>query len=224
MDDGPVPNPSLERLHQRALRLEWLTTLWNVVEAVVAIGSGALAGSTALVAFGVDSLIEVSSALAVLWRLLKAGPGASEQESEHADSRAHLLVGITFLLLAVWVVIDASGSLLRREVPEESTVGIVLAIASLVVMPVLAYAKQRTGQEMGSKALEADAIETWLCAYLSATLLVGLLLNATIGLWWADAIAGLVMVPFMIWQGRRAISEARSDEVDRSPDQHPARS
>jgi divalent metal cation (Fe/Co/Zn/Cd) transporter len=196
--------------------LEWLTTLWNIVEAIIAIGSGAVAGSTALVAFGVDSLIEVSSALAVLWRLLRAGPDASEEESEHFDKRAHLLVGITFYLLAGWVVIDASLSLLRREVPEESLVGIVLAITSLVVMPLLAYAKQRTGREMGSRALEADAMETWLCAYLSATLLVGLLLSARIGWWWADPVAGLAMVPFMIWQGRGAIQEARSDEADRS--------
>lgn len=196
--------------------MEWLTTLWNIVEAIIAIGSGAVAGSTALVAFGVDSLIEVSSALAVLWRLLRAGPDASEEESEHFDKRAHLLVGITFYLLAGWVVIDASLSLLRREVPEESLVGIVLAITSLVVMPLLAYAKQRTGREMGSRALEADAMETWLCAYLSATLLVGLLLSARIGWWWADPVAGLAMVPFMIWQGRGAIQEARSDEADRS--------
>jgi len=189
-----------------------LTTLWNIVEAVVAIGSGAVSGSTALVAFGIDSLIEVSSALVVLWRLLRVGPDASTEESERADKRAHLLVGITFFLLAAWVIFDASLSLLRREIPEESFVGIGLAIASLIVMPLLAIAKQRTGREMGSKALEADAMETWLCAYLSATLLVGLLLNAWIGWWWVDPVAGLAMVPFMIWQGREAIEEAQSDD------------
>jgi cation diffusion facilitator family transporter len=199
-------------LHRRALWLEWLTTLWNILEAVIAIGSGAVSGSTALVAFGIDSLIEVSSALFVLWRLLRVGPDASKEETERADRRAHLLVGITFFLLAAWVVIDASLALLRREIPEESFVGIGLAIASLIVMPLLAIAKQRTGREMGSKALEADAMETWLCAYLSATLLVGLVLNAWLGWWWIDPVAGLAMVPFMVWQGREAIEEAQSEE------------
>lgn len=212
MSDSPPPAQKSQKLHRRALLLEWLTTLWNIVEAVVAIGSGAVSGSTALVAFGIDSLIEVSSALVVLWRLLRVGPDASTEESERADRRAHLLVGITFFLLSAWVVFDASLSLLRREIPEESFVGIGLAIASLIVMPLLAIAKQRTGREMGSKALEADAMETWLCAYLSATLLVGLLLNAWIGWWWVDPVAGLAMVPFMIWQGREAIEEAQSDD------------
>lgn len=212
MSTSPNSSSRSKRLHRRALWLEWLTTLWNILEAVIAIGSGAVSGSTALVAFGIDSLIEVSSALFVLWRLLRVGPDASKEETERADRRAHLLVGITFFLLAAWVVIDASLALLRREIPEESFVGIGLAIASLIVMPLLAIAKQRTGREMGSKALEADAMETWLCAYLSATLLVGLVLNAWLGWWWIDPVAGLAMVPFMVWQGREAIEEAQSEE------------
>jgi len=199
-------------LHRRALRLEWLTTLWNVAEAVIAIGSGAVAGSTALVAFGVDSLIEVSSALVVLWRLFAAGPEADLEEAERVDRRAHFLVGITFFILAAYVAVDASLALVNRVPPESSRVGIVLAAASLVAMPTLAYAKQRTGRQMGSKALEADARETWLCAYLSASLLIGLGLNARFGWWWADPLAGLAMVPFILWQGRSAIQEARSAE------------
>lgn len=199
-------------LHRRAVRLEWLTTLWNIAEAVVAIGSGAVAGSTALIAFGIDSLIEVSSALAVLWRLLVAGPEATPEESERADRRAHFLVGITFFLLAAYVVFDAGQALVRGDKPQSSPVGIALAAASLVAMPVLAIAKQRTGEAMSSKALQADARETWLCAYLSATLLVGLGLNAWLGWWWADPAGGLAMVPFMLWQGGSAIREARSME------------
>jgi divalent metal cation (Fe/Co/Zn/Cd) transporter len=206
--------PSLGALHRRAVRLEILTTLWNVAEAVIAIGSGTVAGSTALVAFGVDSLIEVSSAVVVLWRLFKAGPDASLEEIEHADRRAHYLVGITFFVLGAYVAIDATLSLRARQVPEASPVGIALAVASLIVMPALAYAKQRTGRQMGSRALEADATETWLCAYLSATLLLGLGLNATRGWWWADPVAALAMVPFILWQGRRAIVEARSNDDD----------
>ena len=212
-----APSPALAAsidLHRRALRLEWLTTLWNVAEAVVAIGSGAVAGSTALVAFGVDSLIEVSSALVVLWRLFAAGPEAELEEAEHIDRRAHFLVGITFFILAAYVAVDASLALVNRVPPESSGVGIALAVASLIAMPTLAYAKQRTGRQMGSKALEADARETWLCAYLSASLIIGLGLNARFGWWWADPVAGLAMVPFILWQGGSAIREARSTEAD----------
>ncbi len=212
MSMSATPLAESARLHRKARRLEWLTTLWNVVEAAVAIGSGSIAGSTALVAFGVDSLIEVSSSVVVLWRLLKAGPDAKPEESEHADRRAYLLVGITFFLLAAYVAQDAVRALLGRAVPESSPVGIGLAIASLIAMPTLAMAKQRTGREMGSRALEADAMETWLCAYLSATLLIGLALNSTLRIGWADPVAGLTMVPFMVWQGRRTILEARSED------------
>lgn len=144
------------RLHRRALRLEWLTTLWNVAEAVIAIGAGSVSGSTALIAFGVDSLIEVSSALAVLWRLFKAGPDATFEETEHADRKAHFLVGITFFLLAAYIVVDAFLALLNHAAPESSPIGIALAIVSLVAMPTLAFAKQQTGRQMGSKALQAD--------------------------------------------------------------------
>ena len=213
MAPTPLLTASVD-LHRRALRLEWLTTLWNIAEAIVAIGSGAVAGSTALVAFGVDSLIEVSSALVVMWRLFAAGPEADLEEAEHIDRRAHFLVGITFFILAAYVAVDASLALANRVHPESSRVGIALAAASLIAMPTLAYAKQRTGRQMGSKALEADARETWLCAYLSASLLIGLGLNARFGWWWADPIAGLVMVPFILWQGRSAIREARSREGD----------
>jgi divalent metal cation (Fe/Co/Zn/Cd) transporter len=204
----------MNRLHRKALRLEWLTTLWNVLEAVIAIGAGTVSGSTALIAFGVDSLIEVSSALVVLWRLLKVGPNAPLEEARDADRRAQLLVGITFFLLAAYVLVDASLALVNHAVPESSPVGIALAAASLIVMPALAVTKRRVGRQMGSRALEADALETWLCAYLSGSLLLGLALNSLMGIWWADPIAALAMVPFMIWQGRSAILEARSEEGD----------
>jgi len=201
-----------ESMHVRAVRLEWATVLWNVVEAVVAIGSGAVVGSAALVAFGADSLIEVSSAVVVLWRLIRAGPEVPLEEQLELDRRAHLLVGVTFFLLAAYISVDAGLALLRRAEPESSSVGIFLAIASLIAMPTLATLKQRTGRAMGSRALEADAVETWLCAYLSGTLLIGLGLNAWLGWWWADPTAALAMVPFIIWQGWDAFSEARSDD------------
>jgi divalent metal cation (Fe/Co/Zn/Cd) transporter len=192
--------------------LEWATVLWNVIEAVVAIGSGAVTGSAALIAFGADSLIEVSSAVVVLWRLIRAGPDAPLDEQLELDRRAHLLVGVTFFLLAAYVLVDAGLAVFRHTEPERSAVGIILAIASLIAMPILATLKQRTGKAMGSRALEADAIETWLCAYLSGTLLLGLGLNAWLGWWWADPAAALAMVPFMAWQGWGAVEESRSDE------------
>jgi divalent metal cation (Fe/Co/Zn/Cd) transporter len=209
MSRSSIVSAQISSLHRRALRLEWLTILWNVVEAVVAIGSGAVARSTALVAFGIDSVIEVSSAVVLLWRLLKTGPDASPEQHEQADRRALLFVGITFFLLAAYVVVDGILALASREPPHPSPIGILLALASLVAMPTLGIVKQRTGSQMGSKALQADAKETWLCAYLSFSLLTGLALNAWLGWWWSDPVAGFAMAPFMVWQGTSAIHEAR---------------
>ena len=198
----------VDQLHRRAIRLEWFTTIWNVIEALVAIIAGLVAGSIALIAFGIDSLIEVVSAGAVLWRLLTAGPAASAEEHEVAEAVALRVVAITFLLLAAYMIVGALSSLLGRQAPESSTIGLGLSIASLIVMPALAIAKQRTARQMGSKSLEADAVETWVCAYLSASLLVGVGLNYALGWWWADPVAALVMVPFVLWQARTANREA----------------
>jgi cation diffusion facilitator family transporter len=201
-----------DELHRRALRLEWITTSWNVVEAVVAIGAGVVSGSIALVAFGADSLIEVISSVGVLWRFLRAGPEASSEEHERAEKRALIVVGVTFFLLAAYILVDAGGALARAEAPENSILGLILSVASLTAMPVLGFAKQRTARAMGSKALEADAVETWVCAYLSAALLLGLGLHEMLGWWWADPAGALVMVPFIAWQGWRAIQEAREEQ------------
>jgi divalent metal cation (Fe/Co/Zn/Cd) transporter len=138
---------------------------WNVVEAVVAIGAGIIAGSVALIGFGADSAIEVISAVGLLWRLRKAGPHAAVREEGAAEKRALYVVAITFFLLAIYITWDAVNSLLTREEPLTSPVGIGLSVLSLVVMPVLVYAKHRTGREMGSRALVADSKETWVCKY-----------------------------------------------------------
>lgn len=203
-----------DRLHRRALRLEWITTGWNVIEAVIAITAGALSGSIALIAFGADSLIEVLSSVGVLWRLLTAGPEASREMHERAEKRALVVVGVTFYLLAAYIILDAGSALLKAESPENSTVGLVLSVASLITMPILAHAKQRTGRAMESKALEADAVETWVCAYLSAALLIGLGLHRLFGWWWADPVGALIMVPFIAWQGRHALREAREGALE----------
>ncbi|HET7009721.1 MAG TPA: cation transporter [Anaerolineales bacterium] len=202
------------RLHARALRLEWITTAWNIVEAFIAIGAGVAAGSIALIAFGADSLIEVTASAALLWRLLRAGPQATAEETELADRRALVVVGATFFVLAAYIGIDASAALMSREAPDTSVVGILLSVASLLVMPSLAYVKMTTARRMGSRALAAEAMETWVCAYLSAALLAGLGLHQFLGWWWADSAGALAMVPFIIWQGVRSFREARPESDD----------
>jgi len=183
---------------------------WNIVEATVAISAGVAAGSVALVGFGADSLIEVTSAGMLVWRLRKAGPEASAEEQGDRERTAMLVVGSTFFLLAVYVAYESLTELLGGAQAGSSPVGLALAMASLVVMPVLAAAKLRVAREMGSGALRADAMETWVCTYLSAALLVGLVLNAAFGWWWADAAAGLGMVPVILWQGCETLEDARA--------------
>lgn len=196
-------------LHRRALRLEWLTVSWNVVEAVVATAAGLISGSTALLAFGFDSVIETASAAGLLWRLYRAGPGASEAEHGAAERKALYVVAATFFALAGYVLYEAVASILSREVPDQSTVGLVLACLSLVVMPVLARAKNLTGRQMSSRALQADAVETWVCAWLSFALLLGVGFYAAFGWWWADPVAALLMLPVIVWQGCETLSETR---------------
>jgi divalent metal cation (Fe/Co/Zn/Cd) transporter len=199
-------------LHRRGLRLEWFTVGWNVLEAVVAIGAGLVAGSIALVGFGVDSGIEVISAVGLLWRLRSAGPDATVAEESAAERRALYVVAATFFLLAAYLAYEAGTALLGREAPDRSTVGLVLSVLSLVVMPALAYAKQRTGRELGSRALVADSVETSVCSYLSLALLAGIGLHELFGWWWADPVGALAMLPVIVWQGWETLGEARERE------------
>jgi cation diffusion facilitator family transporter len=196
-------------LHRRALWLEYSTVGWNVVEAVVAIGAGVLAGSVALIGFGADSAIEVISAVGLLWRLRKAGPHAAVNEESAAEKRALYVVAVTFFVLAGYITWEAVRSLISREPPLTSPVGIVLAVLSLLVMTALAYVKQRTGREMGSRALVADSKETWVCSYLSLTLLLGVGAYAVFGWWWADPVGALAMLPVILWQGWETLADAR---------------
>lgn len=201
-----------EALHRRGVRLEVFTIAWNAVEAFVAIGAGLISGSVALVGFGVDSGVEVISAVALLWRLLKAGPNATAEETGVAEKRALYLVAATFFLLAAYIAYEAVSALLAREGPDGSTVGLVLSVLSLLIMPALAYFKQRTGREMGSEALQADAVETWVCSYLSLALLAGVGLYAAFGWWWADPAGALAMLPVILWQGWETLGEAREKD------------
>ena len=186
---------------RRGRLLEYLTIGWNSLEGLIAIGSGLLAGSIALVGFGVDSFIEVSSGAALLWRLHLDSP----ERRERAEQVALKVVGVSFLALAAYVAFDGVKSLVYREAPEASYVGIALATLSLAVMPLLARAKRRVAAQLGSRALAADSRQTDICAYLSAILLGGLLLNAAFGWWWADPLVALVMVPIIIREGVEAL-------------------
>ncbi len=187
---------------RRGIWLEYVTLGWNCLEAIVAIISGIVAGSIALVGFGLDSVIEMSSGAALLWRLLS---DADEHKRERVERISLRLVGVTFVLLALYVALDAAKSLWHHERPEESVPGIIIAALSLVVMPVLARAKRRVAAGISSGAMQADSRQTDICAYLSAILLLGLLLNALLGWWWADPIAGLIMVPIIAQEGVEAL-------------------
>jgi len=201
--------------YKKALLAEYFTVGWNVIEGVVAIAAGVVAGSIALVGFGLDSYIEVASGLVLIWRLRKHGFNNDEEE-EAAEKKAIFFVGVTFLVLALYVTYESAKKLLLHEHPDESIIGIVLAIVSLIVMPWLAIYKKRIAAEINSRALRADALETLACSYLSLTLLVGLAANALFGWWWADPVAALAMVYFLVKEGWEAISEGRgeTEELD----------
>lgn len=206
MTTETLDRPNLVR---RGRVLEYATVGYNILEGVIAIGSGLLAGSIALVGFGFDSAIEVISGLTLLWRLYA---DVDEERRERIEALALRIVGISFLLLASYVAFDAVKALIRREPPQESAVGIVLAAVSLLVMPLLARAKRRVARAIGSKALDADATQTALCMYLSAILLGGLLLNAVLGWWWADPVAALVMIPILVREGLEGIRGERCQD------------
>ena len=187
---------------RRGLHLEYLTLAWNALEALIALVFAAMAGSIALVAFGLDSIIELSSGTVLLWRLRS---DCMAERREGVEQRALRLVGISFLALAVYLVFEASRALLLRQPPEASIPGIALAAAALVVMPLLARAKRRVATSLGSPALFADSRQSDFCAYLSAITLVGLLLNATLQWWWSDPVAGLAMTPLIAKEGIEAL-------------------
>ena len=182
--------------------MEYFTILWNLIEGLVGIGAGMMAGSISLVGFGIDSFIEVTSGGALLWRMAAETDAAQREKREAISLR---IVGVCFLALAAYVAYEALADLMARHAPERSIPGIVLAVASMITMPLLAHAKRRVGRQLGSRAMAADAMQTQFCTYLSATLLVGLVLNAVFGLWWADPAAALVMVPLIAREGIEAV-------------------
>jgi len=188
---------------RRGRLLQYLTVLWNSAECIVALAAGFLAGSIALVGFGFDSAIEVTSSLAALWRLRS---DAVERDRERAEGRTLRIIGVCFMLLAGYVLYDAIRTLLTREPPSVSTAGIIITGLSLIVMPILVGAKRRVAASLQSSALEAETRQTRVCAYLSGIVLGGLALNAAFGWWWADPVAGLAMTPLIAWEGWQALT------------------
>lgn len=182
------------------LRLEYFTIGWNLLEAVVGLAAGLAAGSIALVGFALDSIVEASSGGILVWRLRTERDG--KRTAEEAERLAVRLVAVAFFALAAYVGAQAGYDLITEARPHGSIPGIVLATVSLVVMPVLAYKKNRTARALDSRALQADSIQTTLCTYLSALLLVGLVANAWFGWWWADPVAGVAIAGFAAREGR----------------------
>jgi divalent metal cation (Fe/Co/Zn/Cd) transporter len=185
------------QLGRRAQFLAAASVSYNLIEAVIAITAGVVAGSVALVGFGLDSIVEVSSGLIILWQFRHRLPESRERQ-------ALRLMAFSFFALAAYVTFESVRALLGDHNPEDSPVGIGLAIASLVIMPFLSWAQRRTGKALGSNAVVADSTQTLLCTYLSAVLLVGLVLNATLGWSWADPIAGLIIAGVAVKEGREA--------------------
>ncbi len=183
---------------RRGRRLEYFTIAWNSLEGLVAVIAGMLAGSISLVGFGIDSFIEVTSGAALLWRM---SVDADVHHREQNERLALRIVGLCFVALAAYIGYESISHLLRREAAEHSIPGILLACVSLLVMPLLSRAKRKVGTALKSAAMHADATQTDFCVYLSAILLCGLLLNALFGLWWADPVAAIIMVPIIAKEG-----------------------
>ena len=187
---------------RRGIWLAYFTIAYNFAEAVVSLGAGLVAGSVALIGFGIDSAIEVTSALAARWRL---GRDFDEATRERVELIAHRIIGWSFLLLSIYVTVDSILALVQHEEPDGSIVGVLVLIASVIVMPVLARAKRKVAAALKSGALASEARQTSLCAYLSSIALIGVGANMLLGWWWADPLAALGMVPIIGLEGLEGI-------------------
>ncbi len=196
------------RLYKKALLLSYFTVGYNILEGIVSIFAGLLADSIALVGFGLDSFIESSSGFIMIWRFRKHGR-ISEEDEEKVEKKAVRYVAYTFLILAAYILFESIKKLYLHEPPDPSLFGIIIAIVSIVVMPVLFHLKYKTGKAMNSPSLVADSKQTLACVFLSAALLFGLVLNYSYGLWQADPIVGLIIVVFLIREGLRMLKEEK---------------
>ncbi|OGF53436.1 MAG: hypothetical protein A2452_06400 [Candidatus Firestonebacteria bacterium RIFOXYC2_FULL_39_67] len=187
-------------LKKRALFLSYFTVIYNIFEGLVSIFAGSAAGSISLIGFGFDSFVESLSGGIMIWRFSSAGM-ISEEEEKKIERKAEKFVAMTFFILSAYVLYESVTKLVLREVTQVSILGFIITILSLIIMPILYIAKFRTGKKLGSNSLMADSKETLCCCYLSAAVLIGLILNATLHLWWADPVIGLLVVYFLIREG-----------------------
>lgn len=193
----PLTEARRSTLHRRVRFIVGFTITYNVIEAIVAIWAGVLASSAALIGFGLDSVVEVLSAVAIAWQFTRKDP-------EHWEKVTVRVIGLAFFALAAYVTIDAATSLVAQEGPEHSPLGLGITALSLIVMPLLAWFEVRTGRELVSKSVIADAKQLILCIYLSGAVFLGLALNALFGWWWADSVAALVVAVLAIREGVEA--------------------
>ena len=202
-----------DKLYKKALNLEYFSVGYNVLEGFFSIFFGAHAGSVALIGFGLDSIVESLSGLILIWRLRQHGV-CSEGEERTSENKAIKFVAATFFLLGTYVLYESAKKLIFKEIPEPSLPGIIIAILSVIVMPILSFRKRDIGMKINSKALVADSKETLTCAFLSVPLLLGLTTNYFFGFWQADSLVGLIIVVFLIREGRELWEESKNSEED----------
>lgn len=200
-----------ERLYKKGLRLEYFTVGYNIIEAFVSLFFGAIASSIALVGFGLDSVVESLSGFVLIWRLRQHGRISKEKE-EQIERKALKIVAWTFFVLGMYILFQSLKNILKEEIPEPSLPGIIIAIASLIAMPLLSWQKYKTGKQIKSRALIADSKETIACGFLSAALLVGLGCNYLFGLWQADPVVGLIIVIYLFREGKESWKESGEEE------------
>ncbi len=202
---------NIDRLYTKGLRLEYFTVGYNTLEAVASIVFGSIAGSIALIGFGLDSIIESLSGVVLIWRLSQHGKLSAAAE-ERLEKRATKFVAITFFILGLYVLFESIKKLVLAETPEPSLPGIIIAVASLIVMPLLTWQKYKTGKQINSRALVADSKETLACAFLSVALLIGLGANYLFGFWQADPIVGVIIAAFLFREGWEGWQEPNEEE------------
>jgi cation diffusion facilitator family transporter len=199
-------NNKMDILHSKALKLSYFTVGYNIVECIVSIITGFFASSTALLGFGSDSLIESLSGTVMIWRFRKHGVLLKDEEDK-IEKKATFYVGVTFFIFGIYILYESIRRLIQLDKPEPSLIGILIAIASIIVMPILFYTKYKTGKTLGSKSLVADSKQTLACLFMSISLLIGLGLNYIWGFWQADPIVGLIIVAFLLKEGYEIIFE-----------------
>lgn len=209
---SPSPTPSRRGQVRLGIGIEVITIVWMVIEAAVALTTGILSRSVSLEGFGIDSIIELIAGGILLWRLLVEQRGGSDERVERAERRASWVTALGLFALGCYIVADSGWTFLTQTHPEASWWGLGLAVAAAIIMPLLWQGKLRVARRIGSAALKADAACSVTCAYMSLALLLGLLLNRLFGWWWADPLAGLALVYFIVREGREAWHEARTGE------------